>query len=323
MSEQRRISLPYTCENAHSIEKEEGDGQKNRYLYGISSGSKIDGHGEKITDQCIKSFMDQANSGMVLLYPDKHGISASQDIGKLTKAEIRPDGNWSTEYRLHSPTEVGAQKAEVIDTIWKQMNGLPPYDKPLQRGFSIEGYIPDDGIISSYRGEDGALRNRVIDKISLDGVVLVPRPAYQDAMARAIYKALDEMPPDKIAKSKELAHNALCKSIEGKEIKDAYFRKKWDIQDALDESIERIMKNVTPNSKHHLDILFDEYATVMKNMIINSSSLFASKSTGDEVVIKGQDEGNTSSSYPENRIVVFKGLLACLTKLQKLYEVKQ
>ena len=188
---------------SHVIEKSI-DGVKKRYLKGVSSGIKIDGHGERMTEKCIKSFMDQANSGDVLLYPDIHGIKQSEDIGILTKASVSPIGDWETEYKLYDESDgVGQNKLEVIDTIWKQLNGIAPYSKPLQKGFSIEGFIPDAGVQMSQTGK------RVIDNVELDGVVLVPRPAYQDSVANAVYKALGELPPWQVNKVQKNLNNKL------------------------------------------------------------------------------------------------------------------
>ena len=74
--------LPYKLdEKKFAIEKADDDGKKRRYLCGIASGLKIDEHGERMTKKCIDSFMKQANSGEILLYPDAHGIKATEDVG--------------------------------------------------------------------------------------------------------------------------------------------------------------------------------------------------------------------------------------------------
>ena len=132
----------------HVIEKADSAGRKRRYLCGISSGVKVDEHGERMTEKCIKSFMSQANSGQVLLFPDIHGIKESEDIGFLSKAEILDSNDWHTEFGLWDEGDgIGKNKSEKIDTLWKQVNGLPPYKKARQKGFSIEGIIPETSII--------------------------------------------------------------------------------------------------------------------------------------------------------------------------------
>ena len=117
----------------HAVEKADG-GKKRRYLAGISSGVKIDAHDERMTPKCVKSFMDQANSGTILLYPDIHGIKASKDIGILTKAEVLPNGDWHCEFRLYDEMDdVDSESVQTANKIWKQINGMPPYKKPLQK----------------------------------------------------------------------------------------------------------------------------------------------------------------------------------------------
>ena len=208
----------------HAVYKSEGsDGVKRRYLKGISSGIKIDGHGERMTDKCIKSFMDQATQGDILLYPDVHGIQASSDIGILTKAEVMPNGDWLTEYRLHDARDgIGANKMEKINDIWKQIRGDKPYTVPRQKGFSIEGFIPDEGIVTS----DMSGGKRVINNVELDGVILVPRPAYKDSVANAIYKALGEVNPHRENNLRKQMcdglKGVLHEKVMGEELKDNY-----------------------------------------------------------------------------------------------------
>ena len=69
--------------NEHVFEKSI-DGKKKRYLKGIASGTQIDGHGEKITENCIKSFQSQASSGDILLYADDYEVAAGVTGLKLS-----------------------------------------------------------------------------------------------------------------------------------------------------------------------------------------------------------------------------------------------
>src|SRR4030065_1653982 len=120
----------------------------------------------------MADILQQAKSGDVLLFPDIHGIKESQDIGILTYFEERPDGDWYVEFRLYDEADgVSAEKLGTIDTLWKQIMGLPPYTKPRRKGFSIEGVLPADKII---------LREKlkVLDGITLAGVLLAPATAY-------------------------------------------------------------------------------------------------------------------------------------------------
>lgn len=52
-------------DNINAVEKADTEGVKHKYIYGISSGTGIDQHGERMTENCIKSFMDQFNSGNI------------------------------------------------------------------------------------------------------------------------------------------------------------------------------------------------------------------------------------------------------------------
>jgi len=260
----------------HAIEKAEKEGSKLRkYLVGITSGIDTDQHNERMTKECIKSFIEQANSGNLLLYPDVHGIRQSEDIGILMKGEILENHDWKTEYRLYDEEDdVGPVKLEKIDTIWKQLKGLPPYTHPIQKGFSIEGIIPDDGILSSEKDAMGNLSNRIINKVILDGVVLVPRPAYQHSIAHSIYKALGELSPWKIEKIQKGISNKLSEVINGKNIENLYYKKKYEINDALEEIIEEIMSGKELEKKKQLEIAFDEYKKLMTELLLQSESIF-------------------------------------------------
>jgi hypothetical protein len=260
----------------HYVEKEDKEGRLRKYIIGISSGLKIDGHEERMTEKCIKSFMNQSSTGDILLYPDIHGIEASNDIGILNSAKVLDNGDWYTEYRLYDEFDnVGPIKLEKIDTIWKQQTGAPPYNYPKQKGMSIEGFIPPGAIIGGEQAEDGSIQKKVIDDVILDGVVLVPRPAYADSVATACYKALGELPPAFRQNLKKSIKNELKNRLDEEELNDIYYRKKYDLQDALDTQIEKIMKRQKDSrKKEKIEILFDEYKELMVEIIMNSENLF-------------------------------------------------
>lgn len=268
---QKRISFLYYPDGIedhnHIFEKSEGE-IKRRYLKGISSGIQVDGHGERITQKCVKSFHEQANRGDILLYADRHGVAYSDDIGILTKSEVTPLGDWITEFRLYDQADgVGANTLETSEKVWRQMNGLPPYKTPKQKGFSIEGYIPDSGILSM--SQDG---KRTIDEVTLDGCVLVPRPAYKTSVAQALYKALDEVHPNDVAK---FVGNSFKRIIATEEVQNTYYRKRYQYQDALEEQIEKVMLNDGMIDKREiLDSLLSEYSQAMIDLIMNSISVF-------------------------------------------------
>jgi hypothetical protein len=302
---QKRIQFLYHPSDIehkqHAIEKADINGAKRRYLKGIASGTQVDGHGERITDKCIKSFHEQANKGDILLYADRHGVAYSDDIGILTKSEVTPIGDWAVEFRLYDKADgVGANTLETADKIWRQVNGLPPYKKPKQKGFSIEGFIPDGGILAM--STDG---KRLINEVVLDGCVLVPRPAYRTSVAQALYKALDEVPPWNIEKAVE---NTFKKIISTDEIQNSYYRKRFQFQDALEEQIENVMGNDgMPDKQGVLEKLFEEYSEAMIDLIMGSIPIFdKSRINSDQHAEDKTDELYKSKT---DRITVIKSMI--------------
>jgi hypothetical protein len=318
----QRISFrfrPYQFEKKnHVIEKSEG-GHKRRYLVGITSGIKTDGHDERMTADCIKSFVEQSNSGTVLLYPDAHGIRVSEDIGILSNAKIEDSGDWHTEYRLYDELDnVGPIKLEKIETLWRQSNGIAPYPKPIQKGFSIEGYIPEDGILSAEKDSLGNLSHRIINKVLLDGVILVPRPAYKDSIAHSVYKALGELAPWKVDKIKKSIQTTLSSVIEDKTKSNEYFRKRWEIGDALDKIIEDIMTGRETDKKSQLEMAFEEYKNLMTGLLLSSSELFTNDD--DENEIEAQPYGNMMAS--KSKLDLYKSLYGQIQNLVKIMKSK-
>lgn len=309
-------------ENKHTITKADESGNKRRYLCGISSGLDIDAHGERMTEKCIKSFMDQSNSGDVLLFADIHGIKESEDIGLLSKGALTPQKEWYTEFRLYDQfDEVGQMKLEKADNIWKQVNGLPPYNHKKQKGFSIEGIIPEENIIMNSLGE---MDRSVIDDVMLDGVILVPRPAYKNSIATAICKALGEINPYRA----ESIQNTLRENVEQQDIENNYYSLKWKYLDALEQTVERIMTRARNSSKRsELEVLFDEFKPLMINLILNSESMFAEQQDGVQIEIDGSGNADQelSASIEEEddndpKLELFKSLYSELRKLEKTLE---
>lgn len=298
----------------HAVEKSDG-GKKRRYLAGISSGVKLDGHEERMTEKCVKSFMDQANSGQVLLYPDVHGIKSTEDIGTLQNATVEKNGDWKTEYRLYDEADgIGPQKAEKIDTIWKQMTGQAPYKKPLQKGFSIEGFISPDGILEAQKDAIGNVSRRVIDHVDLDGVVLVPRPAYKDSIAQACYKALGELAPHVQDKIRKGVRDGLRATIEGQALQDSYFHKRWEIQTALDEEVDKIMKGHVINKGEALSIAFNEYRDLMGEVLLSSEGLF----TRQAGIVQKSQESQPYGTAKISKSEIFRALQDQLNTLANL-----
>ena len=281
-----KISLHFGVPKGQSsfVEKADGKGVKHRYLCGVASGPKRDGHGERITERCIASIAAQAQSGDLLLFPDIHGVGESKDIGILKNFKVLPEGDWYVEFRLYDETDdVPQSKLDVIDTLWKQINGLPPYTKPKKKGFSIEGYIPTEGglKIREERGE--------IDEIVIQGAIVTPTPAYKDSVIHAIYKALGEKTPWAIQKDIKSRLNA---ALTAQEMRDSYERERWNVQNALDDMIRSIMRGEEgADKKGALIQTFDEYRDLMVEIILNSAAIF------DEDGARDDDPGE-ASPYP-------------------------
>lgn len=322
MSELKKISFifhPFQYENKSHIVEKEMNGKKRRYLKGITSGVAVDGHGEKITNNCIKSFQQQANAGDILLYAGKHGVDYTDDIGRLEHSEILPNLDWLTEYRLYDEEDgVGQNTLERADKAWRQSAGLPPYKSPKQFGFSIEGFIPEDGIIAM--DQEG---RRVIDKIQLDGVVMVPRPAYQTSIAQSIYKALDERSPWNV--EKEMSRD-FKNRIQADELENSYFRRRFQFQDLLENEIDKIMCNAhIGDKKETLNKLFDEYKDAMMELILNSASLFEDRQMltdseqgvpGEVAVLYRSDSYRAVHGSKANaKVQILKSLLTEVDKL--------
>lgn len=298
---------PFDFENKnHSVEKNEG-GKQRRYLCGISSGIRPDHHGERMTEKCIKSFMDQANNGDILLYTDKHDVEFTGDIGILTKSEIKDNGDWYTEYRLYDEDDgVDTASLEKANKLWKQVNGIKPYTKPKQKGFSIEGHVPEGGIV-----EMSSAGQRVLDNVELDGTVVVPRPAYKDSIAHSVYKALGMETPWILRSDfgKEL-QNRLMKDYH----RDTFHKKQYQLEDALSNLIEEIMITKDCNEREErLQSAFKEYSNIMIPLIMENQLYFQSVDKAAKSMASPY-----SFDAEAHKQQLFKSLQAQLGKLKKL-----
>lgn len=282
----KKISLHFGLpKEGFTVEKAVAEGgQKHRYLCGIASGPRRDATGEKVTEKCIQSIVKQAESGDLLLFPDIHGIGESKDIGILEGFRVLDTGDWYVEFRLYDETDdVPQSKLDVIDTIWKQINGLPPYTVPKKKGFSIEGYIPTEGGIVK-RETTGE-----IDEIIIQGAIITPTPAYQDSIAHAVYKALGEKAPWVVAKD---IKSRLSAALTERETRDAYDRERWNIQSALEDMIRSIMTGEEgADQKTALTQTFDEYRDLMVPIILDSAAIFEKDGTQEL-------EPGVASPYP-------------------------
>lgn len=295
---------PLSKREVMSVEKSVG-GQKRRYIEGISSGLKEDAHRERVSKRCIDKFMQLANSGDVLLYPDIHGIKQSEDIGILEQADTMNNGDWWTSYRLYDEyDDPGQMKLEKINNLWRQCMGFPPYKKPLRKGFSIEGVIPEGGTLVDEKGLG------ILDNIELDGVILCPRPAYHDSVANAVYKALEIMPPWTEKKTQEKINGRLNEVMVNKDLKNKYWSKKFDIQAALQETVEDIMADGQTMKSERLNIVFDEYKAAMVGLLMKSQGIFLKDDLNQEVA--------QAVKVAKNKEQICKALAVNLDALQKI-----
>jgi hypothetical protein len=305
------IFHPYGFENKQHVVEKEYNGVMRRYLKGITSGVAVDGHGEKMTEACIRSFQDQAKRGDILLFAGKHGVDFTDDIGILTDSEILPNNDWLTEYRLYDESDgVGETTLEKGDKLWKQSKGLLPYKTPKQFGFSIEGTIPKEGILSV--DKDG---KKIMDKVLLDGVVVVPRPAYQTSISQAIYKALGEHSQWNVEKSIKLNFKT---KIEIEQMENDYFRKRYQFQSLLENEVDRIMTDPYIGDKQEaLALIFDEYKSVMLELVLNSAELFSIYPKGQLNVVESIYDNNIEKSdFAHNtKVRIIKSLLTETDKL--------
>jgi hypothetical protein len=107
----------------------------------------------------------------------------------------------------------------------------------------------------------------------------------------------------------------LRENVEGKELRDSFYRRKWDIQETLEQEIERIMRRGEPTAKQQLEILFDEFRDLMVELITESPSLFTENADGAEVMNSPYGEKVERAS----KIEVYKSLLGQLTRLKKIH----
>lgn len=295
-----------------SVEKDEG-GVKRRYLCGVSSGIELDGHNEKMSPKAIESFITQAQSGDVLLYADIHGIKSSEDIGIMTKAEILENGDWYTEYRLYDLADGMPQSTlDTVEVLWKQLNGLPPYTKARQKGFSIEGSIPNGAVRVTKMDPHGKAIEREIDEVELDGVVLVPKPAYTSSVALACYKALGELPPTVGERIYKDFQSELSTINEKDNASDEFYDKKWEYQEALESAIDKIMRRKNDSLKEQrLSQVFDSYKDYMIPLIMQSEVLFQNDDIEDAVLnVIGNTQADQSVQTGQEQISESDGDLA-------------
>jgi hypothetical protein len=265
-----RIDFQAIADNSvFGVEKEDG-GRKRRWLRGVTSGIAKDGHGERMTEKCIKSFEDQARSGDILLYAGKHDFNFVDDIGRLSEFEVGKEMDWMTGYRLYDEGDgfdALSKTLQDADKVWRQSCGIQPYTKPAPRGFSIEGDIPEGGILYM-----DSLGRRVIDEVKLAGVVLVRNPAYRTSVAQAVFKALGIPTTNEIRK--ELM-GGLADAIDRKQEERDYYDEYYQITGALEDMTRAVMRGPDPDKRDRLEGIFREYAALMIELVTRHPEVFA------------------------------------------------
>lgn len=228
----------------YAYEKEVG-GKKGRYLAGISSGSKVDAHGDFLTREAIEDLHKQAQEKDIPLYAN-HDRVFTDDIGVLRVSEVLDNGDWYTEYQLHD----GNPEAEKV---WNQINGLAPYSRKREFGFSIEGFIPESAIRKTAMG-------REISKVEIDpGVTIVTKPAYTVSYVTAIAKSMSGM------------KKSLKDMLKLKEDSQETYERKWDIESSFQELCSLIVNSdKSPEEKtQSLNEAFDQYKTEIVPVLLS------------------------------------------------------
>ena len=170
---------------ANLVKALETEDEKKPHVIAIASDSSEDRHGDRMSEECIKSMVDQAKeSGIDLLENHKSSFA----IGKTTGATVEKSVNahkFAVEFEL--------------DTDYPQAKKL---FKSVQEGvekyqLSIGGYVPldDPEALLFEQREDGTLR-RVINKITLDHIAVTRKNHAANNMTgfrHAVMKSLDDL----------------------------------------------------------------------------------------------------------------------------------
>ena len=235
------------------VEKADGDGIKRRYLYGIGSGPDVDGHGDNMTDKALDGMIQQASEKDITLYVN-HGKDFIGDIGILTEMRRVEGGNdLLFKFRLYDDEDLKIAPELIANvnaakSTWLQVNGLYPYTKKRQFGFSIEGWVPEDKRTKTDTGWS-------IDWVDLDpGVAVVPKPAYESSMVGAIVKSLNYRAEQSGKKEASL----FTENLAGNEIQELL----WNISSAFHNSVYQVVENEDLDSEAKiakLESIFDDY----------------------------------------------------------------
>ena len=123
-----------------------------------------------------------------------------------------------------------------------------------------------------------------IDDVVLDGIGVVPRPAYTSSMALAVSKALGTKIESRVRKDFK---NRIKDKINLNELNDKYFVRRTEFQDVLEEEIEEVMRadSIQDKQKSLIELL-DEFKEHMIDLIRNSAGRFLPADGVDGAIIK-------------------------------------
>ena len=167
----------------YCFKKEDDQGVTRRYVAGVASGLKQDAHGERMTEECIADFLEQARTKDLLGFVN-HFRNFTESIGVLSTSELLENGDWYIEVRLLDELDLEehplwtARVAEA-DDLWAQLSGTTPYTVPRVFGFSIEGWILE------YKEA-----TKEIGKLDLEGLTIVTKPAYETSVTSSLAKSV-------------------------------------------------------------------------------------------------------------------------------------
>jgi ABC-type antimicrobial peptide transport system permease subunit len=203
------------------------------------------------------------------------------------------------------------------------MNGIAPYKKPMQNGFSIEGSIPEDQIVSAEIAENGMMTKRVVNEVLLEGVCLVPRQAYPSSIASAVYKSLGELQPSKKDRLRKSFDDVFSSINNRQNIGEEYWDSKWRLNEALDETIQRIMTINRNTKREELEIAFDSYKNYMIDLIMKSEIIFDKSTVLDVEDIPNDGMANNAEDIvKQKKIVLMTKIVKELQKLEKIRRQK-
>jgi hypothetical protein len=163
----------------------------------------------------------------------------------------------------------------------------------------VEGTIPDGHIV-----EMDSSGRRVIDKVDLDGVVVVAKPSYKPSVLSSVYKALNELPPK--------VQDSLRNRLKKRERQKDFFEEKYSLMDILWEMVEEIMADFHADKDKTLEIVFDQFRDEMIRLLLDNQDQFEQKVQKAEI-----------DPTAQARAKVFKDMAVAVNRLTRFYGGKR